>query len=101
MRAHSYTPWAALHTKSEEARVKLDSIADGVSKEQNIPTVGKVVTGNIFEDIDKVESEDHMGNSGILNMSKEMDTSLGSHMMKAVGKASAYSFKIDLLIFKR
>jgi nucleotide-binding universal stress UspA family protein len=41
-------------TKSEEARVKLDPIAEGVSKEFNIPTVGKVVTGNIFEDIDKV-----------------------------------------------
>jgi nucleotide-binding universal stress UspA family protein len=41
-------------TKSEEARVKLDPIAESVSKEYNIPTVGKVVTGNIFEDIDKV-----------------------------------------------
>ena len=41
-------------TKSEEARVKLDPIAERVSKENNIPTVGKVVTGNIFEDIDKV-----------------------------------------------
>jgi nucleotide-binding universal stress UspA family protein len=41
-------------TKSEEARVKLDPIAESVSKEHNIPTVGKVVTGNIFEDIDKV-----------------------------------------------
>ncbi len=41
-------------TKSEEARVKLDPIAESVSKEFNIPTVGKVVTGNIFEDIDKV-----------------------------------------------
>ncbi len=41
-------------TKSEDARLKLDPIAEGVSKESNIPTVGKVVTGNIFEDIDKV-----------------------------------------------
>lgn len=40
--------------KTEEARTKLDPIAEKVGKEFNIPTVGKVVTGNIFEDIDKV-----------------------------------------------
>lgn len=40
--------------RTEEARAKLDPIAEAVGKEHNIPTVGKVVTGNIFEDIDKV-----------------------------------------------
>jgi len=40
--------------RTEDARKKLDPIADKVSKENNIPTVGKIVTGNIFEDIDKV-----------------------------------------------
>ncbi len=41
-------------SKTEEAREKLDPIAENVSKEHNIPTVGKVVTGNIFDDIHKV-----------------------------------------------
>ena len=40
--------------RSNEARRKLDPIAEKVSKQNNIPTVGKIVTGNIFEDIDKV-----------------------------------------------
>ena len=40
--------------RTDEARAKLDPIAEKVSKENNIPTVGKIVTGNIFEDIDKV-----------------------------------------------
>jgi nucleotide-binding universal stress UspA family protein len=40
--------------RSNEARRKLDPIAEKVSKENNIPTVGKIVTGNIFEDINKV-----------------------------------------------
>ncbi len=41
-------------SKTEEAREKLDPIAENVSKEHNIPTVGKVVSGNIFDDIHKV-----------------------------------------------
>ena len=41
-------------TKTDEARAKLDPMAEEVSKNENIPTVGKVVTGNIFDDIDKV-----------------------------------------------
>lgn len=41
-------------SRTEEARAKLDPIAEEVSKQYNIPTVGKVVTGNIFDDIDKV-----------------------------------------------
>ncbi len=41
-------------SKIDEARERLDPIADKVSKESNIPTVGKVVSGNIFDDIDKV-----------------------------------------------
>ncbi|MDC1189132.1 universal stress protein [Flavobacteriales bacterium] len=41
-------------TNTDEARAKLDPMAEEVSKNENIPTVGKVVTGNIFEDIDKV-----------------------------------------------
>ena len=41
-------------SKIDEAREKVDPIADKVSKEHNIPTVGKVVSGNIFDDIDKV-----------------------------------------------
>lgn len=41
-------------SKIDEAREKIDPIAEKVSKEQNIPTVGKVVSGNIFDDIDKV-----------------------------------------------
>lgn len=40
--------------RADDASKKLDPIAERVSKEHNIPTVGKVVTGNIFEDIDKV-----------------------------------------------
>lgn len=41
-------------SKTEEARQKLDPIAENVSKDHNIPTVGKVVTGSIFDDIHKV-----------------------------------------------
>jgi nucleotide-binding universal stress UspA family protein len=41
-------------TKTDEARAKLDPMAEEVSRNENIPTVGKVVTGNIFDDIDKV-----------------------------------------------
>ena len=41
-------------SKIDEAIEKIDPIAEKVSKEQNIPTVGKVVSGNIFDDIDKV-----------------------------------------------
>ena len=41
-------------SKIDEAREKIDPIAEKVGKEQNIPTVGKVVSGNIFDDIDKV-----------------------------------------------
>jgi len=41
-------------TNTDEARAKIDPMAEEVSKNENIPTVGKVVTGNIFDDIDKV-----------------------------------------------
>ena len=72
-------------TKSEDARVKLDPIAEGVSKEYNIPTVGKVVTGNIFEDIDKVADYEGarliiMGTHG----RKGIQHITGSHAMKVI-----------------
>lgn len=72
-------------TKSEEARVKLDPIAESVSKEYNIPTVGKVVTGNIFEDIDKVADYEGarliiMGTHG----RKGIQHITGSHAMKVI-----------------
>jgi nucleotide-binding universal stress UspA family protein len=72
-------------TKSEEARIKLDPIAESVSKEYNIPTVGKVVTGNIFEDIDKVADYEGarliiMGTHG----RKGIQHITGSHAMKVI-----------------
>ncbi len=72
-------------TKSEDARVKLDPIAESVSKDYNIPTVGKVVTGNIFEDIDKVADYEGarliiMGTHG----RKGIQHITGSHAMKVI-----------------
>jgi nucleotide-binding universal stress UspA family protein len=40
--------------KPAEANKKLQPLVDGVIEQHNIPTVGKVVHGNIFEDINKV-----------------------------------------------
>ena len=65
--------------------MKLDPIAEGVSKEYNIPTVGKVVTGNIFEDIDKVADYEGarliiMGTHG----RKGIQHITGSHAMKVI-----------------
>ena len=48
---------------------------------------------SIIDDIDRVESEEHR-NSGIFNMSKDLDSSINSH--RGLTSGSSYSFKIDL-----
>jgi len=72
-------------SKIDEAREKIDPIAEKVSKEQNIPTVGKVVSGNIFDDIDKVADYEGarliiMGTHG----RRGLQHVTGSHAMKVV-----------------
>lgn len=72
-------------SKTEEVRSKLDPIAEKVSKENNIPTVGKVVTGNIFDDIHKVAEYEGarliiMGTHG----RKGLQYITGSHAMKVI-----------------
>jgi nucleotide-binding universal stress UspA family protein len=72
-------------SKIDEAREKVDPIADKVSKDHNIPTVGKVVSGNIFDDIDKVADYEGarliiMGTHG----RKGLQHVTGSYAMKVV-----------------
>lgn len=70
---------------SEEAREKLNPTVEAISKEHNIPTIGKIVTGNIFEDINKVAEYEGarliiMGTHG----RKGMQYLTGSHAMKVI-----------------
>jgi nucleotide-binding universal stress UspA family protein len=72
-------------SKIDEAREKVDPIAEKVSKEHDIPTVGKVVSGNIFDDIDKVADYEGarliiMGTHG----RKGLQHVTGSYAMKVV-----------------
>lgn len=72
-------------SKIDEARDQVDPIAEKVSKEYNIPTVGKVVSGNIFDDIDKVADYEGarliiMGTHG----RRGLQHVTGSHAMKVV-----------------
>ena len=72
-------------SKIDEAREKVDPIAEKVSKEHDIPTIGKVVSGNIFDDIDKVADYEGarliiMGTHG----RKGLQHVTGSYAMKVV-----------------
>lgn len=73
--------------ESEEAaaQVKVDELAAKVSSEENIPTVGKVVVGNIFDDIGKVAKYEGvrliiMGTHG----RKGIQHLVGSYAMKVI-----------------
>lgn len=71
--------------KSKDAQVTLDKIAEQINKEHNVPTVGKVITGNIFEDIGKAAEYEGvrliiMGTHG----RKGIQHLVGSYAMKVI-----------------
>ena len=71
--------------KTLEAQNKLDKIAETLNKENNVPTVGKVITGNIFDDIVKVAEYEGvsliiMGTHG----RKGIQHIVGSYAMKVI-----------------
>jgi nucleotide-binding universal stress UspA family protein len=71
--------------KASEANEKLQPYVDNVINEYNIPTVGKVVSGNIFEDINKVAEYEGarliiMGTHG----RKGIQYLVGSYAMKVI-----------------
>ena len=79
-----------LHVVEKESEInasqsKLESVVKDVMEAESIPTVGKVVTGNIFEDIGKVAQYEGiklivMGTHG----RKGMQHLTGSHAMKVI-----------------
>jgi nucleotide-binding universal stress UspA family protein len=71
--------------QASEANEKLQPYVDSVINEYNIPTVGKVVSGNIFEDINKVAEYEGarliiMGTHG----RKGIQYLVGSYAMKVI-----------------
>lgn len=71
--------------QSNEAQEKVNQIVNRVNKESNIPTVGKIVTGSIFEDISKVAKYEGvrliiMGTHG----RKGIQHLVGSYAMKVI-----------------
>ena len=72
-------------SQTAEAKVKIDALVQNVNKEFNIPTVGKIVTGSIFEDISKVARYEGvrliiMGTHG----RKGIQYLVGSYAMKVI-----------------
>lgn len=72
-------------TKAAEANEKLEPYVDDVINKHNVPTVGKVVSGNIFEDINKVAEYEGarliiMGTHG----RKGIQYLVGSYAMKVI-----------------
>ncbi len=71
--------------KTKESQNTLDKIAEKINKEHNVPTVGKVITGNIFEDIGKAAEYEGvrliiMGTHG----RKGIQHLVGSYAMKVI-----------------